>query len=94
MTSVSGCSGGGWTMVMKIDGTSVRLRSDFMMDLVQVRLSKGRNCDVRDRWKKAQKYERKVGRDETGKFASAKFTTRFSYGGKSERKYRLSQKVR
>ena len=30
MTSVSGCSGGGWTLVMKINGASVRLRADLM----------------------------------------------------------------
>lgn len=31
MTSISGCSGGGWTLVMKIDGSSVRLREDTMI---------------------------------------------------------------
>ena len=30
MSSVAGCSGGGWTMVMKIDGSKVRIRSNFM----------------------------------------------------------------
>ena len=31
MSSVSGCSGGGWTMVMKIDGSQVRviLKTDY-----------------------------------------------------------------
>ena len=26
MSSISGCSGGGWTLVMKIDGRLVRMR--------------------------------------------------------------------
>ena len=30
MTSVSGCHGGGWTLVMKIDGSSVRLYGGFV----------------------------------------------------------------
>ena len=30
MTSISGCKGGGWTMVMKIKGSSVSLRADVM----------------------------------------------------------------
>ena len=28
MTSISGCSGGGWTLVMKIDGVHVSLGAD------------------------------------------------------------------
>ena len=32
MSSVSGCSGGGWTVVMKINGSKVR--SDFMMYVI------------------------------------------------------------
>ena len=29
ISSISGCSGGGWTTVMKIDGTNVRMQSDY-----------------------------------------------------------------
>ena len=31
MTSISGCHGGGWTLVMKIDGSSVRQRGVVMI---------------------------------------------------------------
>ena len=37
MTSVSGCSGGGWTLVMKIHGASVSLRADLMTMLLRTR---------------------------------------------------------
>ena len=33
MTSVSGCYGGGWTLVMKIDGSSVRLYGGFVKNM-------------------------------------------------------------
>ena len=32
MSSVSGCSGGGWTMVMKIDGSRVRITEENSFD--------------------------------------------------------------
>ena len=34
MSSLSYCSGGGWTMVMKIDGGSVSLRADFIFNIL------------------------------------------------------------
>ena len=46
MTSVSGCYGGGWTLVMKIDGSSVRLYGGFVknMQCLQMKALNVINC--------------------------------------------------
>ena len=42
MTSLTGCSGGGWTLVMKIDGRKVRKRKE---NFILKRVKDMYNCE-------------------------------------------------